>query len=1071
MPVELRERALREGSVRVIAEMRLPGRAHVGEGLLSAAGVTVQRADIATVRRQVMARLARHGHRVVHQFDTVPLVALEVGLDALAELEASSFWVARVVEDKLHVPSLPDSVPLIGGPLAWSRGFDGTGTVIAIVDTGVDSAHLFLAGKVVEEACFSTTTGGPSPSTTVCPNGTDEELGPGAGVPCALAGCWHGTHVAGIAAGNGAGAGVSFSGVAKGAQLMSVQVFSRFTSAASCSPSAPPCVLAWTSDVIAGLERVFALHGVRNVAAVNMSLGGDPFTTTCDTAPHKPIIDNLRSVGIATVVAAGNNGTTNGVSSPACVSTAVSVGATTKTDVVASFSNAAPFLSLFAPGDSIRSSFAGGGFAIASGTSMAAPHVAGAWAVLKQAAPSAGVTDVLSALQATGVPISDTRPGGSVTRPRIRLDQALTIFAPIVSLTSVVPGQGTQGTTVPVTINGGGFVTGAAVGFGPGIAVSNVVVRSASQITATLTIGATAAVGPRAVTVTNPVGDGATLPAGFTVNAAVVVVPPSLSLTYNGKLRDRVGQDNLALGPDGALDGTLTATLGGGTRTITRLDLRSSTGGIWETDGAVVNWALGMAATLDGPLLNNPSTMAVNAPVPDGGSFVVFAADFQNALLVPGTTLTLTARFADGSIASASAIVPTPPVVAGALSLVYNGKVRDRVGQDNLALGADGVLDGTLTATLTGGARTITRLDLRSSTGGIWETDGTVVNWALGMAATLDGPLLNNPSTMAVNVPVADGTSFVVFAADFQNALFVPGTTLTLTATFADGGTASASATVPAAAPGALSLVYNGMVRDRVGQDNLALGPDGAPDATMTATLTGGAHTITRLDLRSSTGGIWETDAATVNWALGMAATLDGPLLNNPSTMEVNVPVADGGSFAVFAADFQNALFLPATTLTLTATFADGSTASASTTVSAPAGAALNLVYNGKVRDRVGQGNLALGADGTPDATLTATLAGGARTITRLDLRSSTGGIWETDAATINWALGMAATLDTALLNNPSTMAVNVPVADGASFVVFAADFQGALFPPGTKLTLTATFADGSSAIGVAIVP
>ncbi|HEY3068171.1 MAG TPA: SBBP repeat-containing protein [Methylomirabilota bacterium] len=499
------------------------------------------------------------------------------------------------------------------------------------------------------------------------------------------------------------------------------------------------------------------------------------------------------------------------------------------------------------------------------------------------------------------------------------------IYVSVVGLTSIVPGQGTQGTSVPVTINGGGFVTGATVSFDVGIAVSNVTVRLASQITASLTISATAAVGPRAVTVTNPVGGGATLPAGFTVNAAVVVTPPSLSLTYNGKVRDRVGQDNLALGADGVLDGTLTATLAGGARTITRLDLRSSTGGIWETDGAVVNWALGMAATLDGPLLNNPSTIAVNAPVADGGSFVVFAADFQNALFVPGTTLTLTATFADGSTASASTTV-SGAVGTPTLNVVDNGKVRDRVGQDNLALGADGVLDGTLTATLGGGARTITRLDLRSSTGGIWETDGTVVNWALGMAATLDGPLLNNPSTMAVNAPVADGGSFVVFAADFQNALFVPGTTLTLTATFADGSTASANATVPAGAPAALSLVYNGMVRDRVGQDNLALGPDGAPDATLTARLAGGARTITRLDLRSSTGGIWETDGTVVNWALGMAATLDGPLLNNPSTMAVNVPVADGATFVVFAADFQNALFQPGTTLTLTATFADGST-------------------------------------------------------------------------------------------------------------------------------------------------
>jgi hypothetical protein len=526
--------------------------------------------------------------------------------------------------------------------------------------------------------------------------------------------------------------------------------------------------------------------------------------------------------------------------------------------------------------------------------------------------------------------------------------------------------------------------------------------------------------------------------------------PATLSLVYNGKVRDRVGQGNLALGPDGVVDGTVTATLSAaGGRTITRLDLRSSTGGIWETDGTSVNWALGMAATLDGPLLNNPSTSAVNAQVADGGSFAVFASDFQNSLFPAGTTLTLTATFADGSGTSATTTVgataPAPPTGTPALSVVYNGKARDRVGQDNLALGPDGVLDGTLTATLTGGARTITRLDLRSSTNGAWDTDGSTAAWAIGMATTLDSALLNNPSTTAVNAQVAATT------------------------------TVGATAPAPPTGPPALSVVYNGKARDRVGQDNLALGPDGVADGTLTATLTGGSRTITRLDLQSSTNGAWDTDGSTAAWAIGMATTLDSALLNNPSTTAVNAQVADGGSFVVFASDFQNSLFPAGTTLTLTATFSDGSRASATTTISAtappPAGPpALSVVYNGKVRDRVGQDNLALGPDGVLDGTMTATLTGGSRTITRLDLRSSTNGAWDTDGSTAAWAIGMATTLDSSLLNNPSTMAVNAAVADGGSFVVFAADFQNSLFLSGTTLTLTATFADGSTASGTATV-
>ena len=65
----------------------------------------------------------------------------------------------------------------------------------------------------------------------------------------------------------------------------------------------------------------------RNVVAVNMSLGGGGSTTNCDTDARKPMIDNLRSVRIATVASAGNSGFGNALGAPGCISTAVSVGA------------------------------------------------------------------------------------------------------------------------------------------------------------------------------------------------------------------------------------------------------------------------------------------------------------------------------------------------------------------------------------------------------------------------------------------------------------------------------------------------------------------------------------------------------------------------------------------------------------------------------------------------------------------------------------------------------------------------------------------------------------------------
>jgi len=150
------------------------------------------------------------------------------------------------------------------------------------------------------------------------------------------------------------------------------------------------------------------------------------------------------------------------------------------------------------------------------------------------------------------------------------------------------------------------------------------------------------------------------------------------------------------------------------------------------------------------------------------------------------------------------------------------------------------------------------------------------------------------------------------------------------------------------AATASLAIIYNGKIRDRVAPGNTALAPDGAPDGTLTVTLSAsGGRTVTALRLDSDAPGTWDTTSATGFWVLGVATSLDGPLLNAPGTMEVNFSVADGGSFVLFAADLQLSEFLPGRTLTLTATFSDGSTTTAVTTVSAPTPAVLTLTYNG----------------------------------------------------------------------------------------------------------------------------
>ncbi len=312
-----------------------------------------QRQDIATRREALLDALAAFDVRAVKRFQTIPYVAMHV--DAAARQWLASHPDVISIEDDVPVPpTLAESILLIGADVAWAQGYSGVGQVVAILDTGVDGAHSFLSGKVVSEACYSTTFA-PLQSVTVCPNGMEEQTGTGAGVDCSISGCNHGTHVAGIAAGDGPG----FSGVAKDAGLIAIQVFSRFDDSGICG-GFPPCVLSYTSDQILGLERVYALRTSFNIASANMSLGGGMEDSPCDGDSRKAIIDNLRSADIATAIASGNNGYTDALSVPGCISTAISTGSTedgslgTTADDVSGFSNSASFLTLLAPGQFIN---------------------------------------------------------------------------------------------------------------------------------------------------------------------------------------------------------------------------------------------------------------------------------------------------------------------------------------------------------------------------------------------------------------------------------------------------------------------------------------------------------------------------------------------------------------------------------------------------------------------------------------------------------------------------------------------------------------------------------------------
>ncbi len=418
---KLNSRIRDEGQARVIVRLQSPAEPFAGLTGKKAKSRQARNLRGAAIKRLQNRLLSALNPRFFVLFNQIPYMALTVDESELARL-ARLQEVVSIQEDRLLRPLLNNSVPQIGGDIAWAEGYTGAGQVIAVLDTGIDSAHSALAGKVIDEACFSTD----SPSydaSSLCPDGTETEIGPGAAINCnGILGCDHGTHVAGIAAADDS----QYAGVARDADLMAVQVFSRIDNIFTCGFMDFTCLSAFTSDVIRGLEYVYDQKDNFDIAAVNMSLGGESYGSeqACDDAEPalKEAIDNLRAVGIATVIASGNDGYANAISSPACISSAISVGAVTGSDAVAYFSNTASWLDSLAPGTSINSAVPGGGFAAKDGTSMAAPHVAGAVAVLNSAVPEASVDEIEEVLTSTGVMITD--PSNGAELPRVQVDAA-----------------------------------------------------------------------------------------------------------------------------------------------------------------------------------------------------------------------------------------------------------------------------------------------------------------------------------------------------------------------------------------------------------------------------------------------------------------------------------------------------------------------------------------------------------------------------------------------------------------------------------------------------------------------
>lgn len=255
-----------------------------------------------------------------------------------------------------------ESLPLDN---SYSYSVDGRGVNAYVIDTGINTSHSEFTSRIPKGWKASRFT-----------NYQDCD--------------GHGTHVSGTIGG-------TQYGVAKKVELIPVRVLDCFGSGS------------W-SDVIAGMTWIINDHSTNQPAVVNMSLGGG-LDSSINNAVQLLIND-----GLVVVVAAGNEGDNACLYSPSSAPNAITVGASTAQDKDASFSNIGSCVDIFAPGEGILSAYIGGNNAseILSGTSMAAPHVAGVAALILEARFST-FTNKLNANSEVRALLIDNSTEGSLT--------------------------------------------------------------------------------------------------------------------------------------------------------------------------------------------------------------------------------------------------------------------------------------------------------------------------------------------------------------------------------------------------------------------------------------------------------------------------------------------------------------------------------------------------------------------------------------------------------------------------------------------------------------------------------
>ena len=320
----------------------------------------------------IRARAVPLGGQVTHLYRRIPARAMTLRAGDIAAY-AKDDDVERVWPDLPVHTWLDDSVPLLEVPRVWAASGRGAGVKVAIVDTGIDMDHPDFAGRIQATRDFT-------------------------GKGSAADGHGHGTHVASIAAGSGAASGSRYVGVAPAALLYVAKVLTDEGGG-------------MMSDVMAGIE--WAVD--EGAQVINLSLGApgpgdgdDALSVLCDAAVEE---------GVVVCAAAGNSGPGAGtVGPPGVARLVITVGASNKSDGMASFSSRGPTSDgrtkpdVVFPGVGIVAARAAGTsmgtpvdarYTSASGTSMATPHATGAVALLLEAYSSLAPADVKDVLMRT----------------------------------------------------------------------------------------------------------------------------------------------------------------------------------------------------------------------------------------------------------------------------------------------------------------------------------------------------------------------------------------------------------------------------------------------------------------------------------------------------------------------------------------------------------------------------------------------------------------------------------------------------------------------------------------------